>query len=186
MKTKNRLIRNVVMTAGFCLLAAIYPLGAAAYTDGNPLQVTDEPEKLELQLGTEWAGTEFELKTDAGTFPVPVVVGEDGFLRMDLGGSQTYTLRILSDGLGDDERNDYSGAASGILPDEKLSDEETSDMAGSDHKDDTAARTSAIPPLHIILFVGGLVVCTATLIVMWNMKKRRLSGDEADEEEYDE
>jgi len=38
---------------------------------------------------------EFELRTDAGLFPVPVVVDESGILTMDLGGSTPYTLSCL-------------------------------------------------------------------------------------------
>lgn len=38
---------------------------------------------------------EFELRTDAGVFPIPVVVDESGSLRMDLGGSTTYTLSCI-------------------------------------------------------------------------------------------
>ena len=48
-----------------------------------------------MQLGTRWAGVEFELRTDAGIFPVPVVVDEYGVLTMDLGGSTTYTLSCI-------------------------------------------------------------------------------------------
>ena len=51
--------------------------------------------ELVLQLGTRWAGVEFELRTDAGIFPVPVVVDEYGVLTMDLGGSTTYTLSCI-------------------------------------------------------------------------------------------
>ena len=60
-------------------------LGAAGFQSGQ----------LVLQLGTRWAGVEFELCTGAGIFPVPVVVDEYGVLTMDLGGSTTYTLSCI-------------------------------------------------------------------------------------------
>lgn len=68
---------------------------ALADTDENTPRITRQPDQLVLQLGTRWAGVEFELRTDAGKFPVPVVVDETGVLTMDLGGSSTYTLSCL-------------------------------------------------------------------------------------------
>lgn len=41
-------------------------------------------------------GVEFELRTDAGVFPAPIVVDETGVLTMDLGGSTTYTLSCIN------------------------------------------------------------------------------------------
>lgn len=57
-----------------------------ADTDGTELQVS-QPMTLELQLGPQWAGVEFQLKTDAGLYPGTIIVGEDGVLRTELGGS---------------------------------------------------------------------------------------------------
>lgn len=37
-------------------------------TDGTELQVA-QPVILEVQLGPQWAGVEFQLKTDAGLYP---------------------------------------------------------------------------------------------------------------------
>ena len=44
-------------------------------TDGTEMQVI-EPEKLEIQLGADWAGVEFQLKTDSGMYPGTIAVGE--------------------------------------------------------------------------------------------------------------
>ena len=60
-------------------------------TDGTEMQVM-EAEQLEVQLGKEWAGMEFQLKTDAGLYPGTITVGEDGVLRTELGGSSRYIL----------------------------------------------------------------------------------------------
>ena len=73
------------------LMLSLTP-AALADTDENTPRITKQPDQLVLQLGTRWAGVEFELRTDAGKFPVPVVVDETGVLTMDLGGSSTYTL----------------------------------------------------------------------------------------------
>ena len=64
-------------------------------TDGSELQVM-EAEKLEIQFGADWAGVEFQLKTDAGLYPGTVIVGEDGVLRMELGGSSQYILSCMN------------------------------------------------------------------------------------------
>ena len=42
---------------------------ALADTDGTELKVVDNPQTLTIQLGPEWAGKEFELRTDAGKYP---------------------------------------------------------------------------------------------------------------------
>ena len=49
-------------------------------TNGTELQVA-QPEQLEIQLGAEWAGVEFQMKTDAGLYPDTIPVGQDGVLR---------------------------------------------------------------------------------------------------------
>ena len=78
------------------LLMLVLAPAAYADTDPNTPQITQQPDQLVLQLGARWAGVEFELRTDAGVFPVPVVVDESGILRMDLGGSTTYTLSCIN------------------------------------------------------------------------------------------
>ncbi len=55
-----------------------------------------EPEKLEIQLGADWAGVEFQLKTDSGMYPGTIAVGDDGVLRMELGGSKSYVLTCMN------------------------------------------------------------------------------------------
>ncbi|MCA5962162.1 hypothetical protein LC724_19750 [Blautia sp. RD014234] len=64
-------------------------------TDGTEMQVM-EPEKLEIQLGADWAGVEFQMKTDSGMYPGTIAVGDDGVLRMELGGSKSYVLTCMN------------------------------------------------------------------------------------------
>ena len=49
-------------------------------TDGTELQVA-QPVILEVQLGPQWVGVEFQLKTDVGLYPGTIAVGQDGILR---------------------------------------------------------------------------------------------------------
>lgn len=55
------------------LLMLVLAPAAYADTDANTPQITQQPDQLVLQLGARWAGVEFELRTDAGVFPVPVL-----------------------------------------------------------------------------------------------------------------
>ena len=64
-------------------------------TDGTELQVA-QPVILEVQLGPQWVGVEFQLKTDAGLYPGTIAVGQDGILRTELGNSGSYVLSCLT------------------------------------------------------------------------------------------
>lgn len=71
---KLKAIKSVLllfsMLCIFCLpvqVSAETPQG----TNGDELQVM-KAEQLEIQLGADWAGVEFQLKTDAGVYPVPL------------------------------------------------------------------------------------------------------------------
>ncbi len=86
-KAKKRICRHwAALLLAVVLSLALAP-AALADTGSNTPKITQQPDQLILQLGTRWAGVEFELRTDAGVFPAPVVVDEGGVLRMDLGGS---------------------------------------------------------------------------------------------------
>lgn len=67
-------------------------------TDGTELQVA-QPVVLQIQLGQQWAGTEFQLKTNAGLYPGTITVGQDGILRTELGSSGTYILSCVNSGV---------------------------------------------------------------------------------------
>ena len=47
-------------------------------TDGTELQVA-QPVILEVQLGPQWAGVEFQLKTDVGLYRARLPSGRTGF-----------------------------------------------------------------------------------------------------------
>lgn len=93
-QTRIHPCRLTALLLAFALMLALSP-AALADTDKNTPRITQQPDQLVLQLGVRWAGVEFELRTDAGRFPVPVVVNESGVLTMDLGGSTTYTLSCM-------------------------------------------------------------------------------------------
>lgn len=151
---------------------SLMALNAHADTDGTELQVV-EPSQLTIQLGSEWVGVEFQLRTDAGVYPGTVVVDESGVLSLEIGGSSTYELSCLGS----------PQAAPTLEP-------EPTEAPESEQAETEPATTSAdtvtptpdeggdeltvygIPVIHLAIFGGGLLVAIVLLIAL------RLSGTE--------
>ena len=140
---------------------------AFADTDGTEPKIVQQPDQLVLQLGTRWAGVEFELRTDAGIFPAPVVVDENGVLTMDLGGSTTYTLSCIN--------------STAPIPDPGP---EQSDPPPSVSPDPTPEVPSSPQPetknsslsLPAVIFLVGLAVAGGAFIALHITKKRQDYG----------
>lgn len=179
-------------------------------TDGTEIQVM-EAEQLEVQLGKEWAGKEFQLKTDAGLYPGTITVGEDGVLRTELGGSTRYILTcMLTENPDDTEQalatgNDLS-EDSADAPDqegemESQSGENASGETGTEvqqtspadvstgaavKEEGTEKTVAGIPIKHLVFFSVGMVVAIGGLIAIHIVQKRRNELEDYDEEDYDE
>lgn len=158
------------------ILALILSPTAFADTDESTLKISKEPDKLVLQLGARWAGVEFELRTDAGIFPVPVVVNESGVLTMDLGGSTTYTLTCMESSVpipapGQSQEVDASQAPQAT--------------AAPDAPQPTPAPSHQTPVWPVIVFVAGLAAAGGAFIALQISKRRQLDYDDwvEDEEE---
>lgn len=84
--------RTTILLVLLCL--CIF-MGQTAYadTDGTELQIL-EPSYLEIQLGIDWAGTEFQLRTDMGLYPDTIQVDENGILHLEIGGSKIIFSQI--------------------------------------------------------------------------------------------
>ena len=141
------------------LLAAVLSLALApaalADTGDTTPKITQQPDQLVLQLGVRWAGVEFELRTDAGVFPVPVVVDESGVLRMDLGGSTTYTLSCI------DSSVPIPGPVAGETP---------------------GNETTPLAPLMV--FLVGLAAVGGGMIAYWVLKRQQAEAyDEWEDDE---
>lgn len=179
-------------------------------TDGTEIQVM-EAEQLEVQLGKEWAGKEFQLKTDAGLYPGTITVGEDGVLRTELGGSTRYILTcMLTENPDDTEQalatgNDVSKDTANVPAQEGEMKSQSGESAsgetetgmqqtapadasiGSAVKGEGTEKTVAgIPIKHLVLFSAGMVVAVGSLIAIHIVQKRRKEQDEYDEEDYDD
>lgn len=150
---------------------------AFADTDGTEPKIVQQPDQLVLQLGTRWAGVEFELRTDAGIFPAPVVVDENGVLTMDLGGSTTYTLSCIN--------------STAPIPDPGP---EQSDPPPSVSPDPTPEVLSSPQPetgnnslpLPAVIFLVGLAVAGGAFIALHITKKRQAYGYDEWEDDEDE
>lgn len=95
---KKRILQIFLLAAAFLFSWSFLPCPCVfADTDGSEIIVV-QPEKLEIQLGTDWIGAEFQLRTDQGLYPNLIPVGNDGVLRLEIGGSGSYILSCVSTG----------------------------------------------------------------------------------------
>ena len=91
-----RIVLNLLLSMAGCL--ALLCGVALADTDGTELKVVDNPQTLTIQHGPDWAGQEFELRTDAGKYPGVVTVNPSVILEMELSDSRFFTLSCMDTG----------------------------------------------------------------------------------------
>lgn len=173
---KRKSITSILLVLSMlCLLC--FPVQVMAETKqgttGDELQLM-EAEKLEIQLGTEWASVEFQLKTDAGLYPGTVKVGQDGVLRMEIGGSKSYILTCMNSAV---EVPEVTQAPATTETESEQNNSET------ESAEEGSATVAGIPILHIVLFGGGMVVAIGALIAMHIVKRRRESEPVYDEDD---
>ena len=183
-------IVNAAAAAACVLLLLIST--AYADTDGTELQV-EEPAQLEIQLGAEWSGIEFQLRTDAGIYPGVITVNEVGILSLEIGGSSKYILSCLAssaEGVDLDEsqapvttNSDRTDPPNEDDADE--GDERMEEMAESAEERETLV--AGIPISHIAIFSIGIVVSVCVLVTLQfcNGYKGRMSLEEEDSESPD-
>jgi hypothetical protein len=177
-KKKAVLRRVAMLLAAQATALILFPAAVRADTDGSEIRIADRPDKLILQLGSRWAGVEFKLNTDAGSFPVPLVVDESGILKMDLGGSGTYTLSCIDSPV--------------AVPDPKPEGAPPSSESGSDAppgenpQDPTRENSGGIPVISMVLFFGGLLLAVGGLFAVRFLKLRGQNRNDDDEEDDDD
>lgn len=177
---KKNIIKCILLVVAIlAILAAPVGVSAASQgTNGDEMQVAT-PEKLEIHLGQEWAGVTFELTTDYGKYPDPIPVGEDGVLRLEIGGSSSYVLSCLSSEAeapapGETVPSETTPSENATVNKDELVDIEEVDPTESEEK-------SGIPTSHIVMFGGGLVVAIGALIGISYFQKRRAAQSGSDE-----
>ena len=187
-----------LILAMVCLFCFPVPASAASQgTDGTELEVI-QPQNLEIQLGEAWAGVEFELKTDAGMYPGVIIVGEDGILRLEIGGSENYILSCMNSTVEVPEPGETLPAEeettpadeSGTAPSEEV--DPTADPAEgiapdqTDPESETEGTVAGIPVAHLVLFGGGLVIAVGGLVGIHFYQKKRQSSATDEDDENDE
>ena len=197
---KNILKCMALVLSLVCILCFPVPASAASQgTDGTELEVI-QPQNLEIQLGEAWAGVEFELKTDAGMYPGVITVGEDGVLRLEIGGSENYILSCLNSTVeiplsgetvpveeGSEATEDPSEEA---LPSEEVDPMDETGEASTDPTEEipaepTEGSIAGIPVKHIAIFGGGLVLAIGALVGINIYQKRngKTAGSEEDDDD---
>ena len=150
--------RTTILLVLLCL--CIF-MGQTAYadTDGTELQIL-EPSYLEIQLGIDWAGTEFQLRTDMGLYPDTIQVDENGILHLEIGGSKNYLLSNLSD-----------DTLTVTLPEET---DVSSALAQEDQRDTNADKETwpIFVMVGILIFAIGICVGIGGGIAYSNIGKR--------------
>ena len=192
---KMKIAKAVALVlAMVCIFCFPVPASATAQgTDGTELEVI-QPQNLEIQLGKSWAGVEFELKTDAGMYPGVITVGEDGVLRLEIGGSENYILSCLNSSVEIPEPGEPETAATEEAPaTDPTEGEQSVDATEGEETQPTETvpaeeeegTVAGIPVMHIALFGGGLIVAIGALVGI-NFYQKRSGKSNKSEEDDDE
>ena len=180
-----------LILAMVCLLCFPVPASSASQgTDGTELEVI-QPQNLEIQLGESWAGVEFELKTDAGMYPGVITVGEDGVLRLEIGGSENYILSCMNsiDDLPEPSESQPSPNETDatVEPSEDISATELAGNTETGNNESLSEETeqgsvAGMPMAHIVMFGGGLIVAICTLVgIQFHQKRHGRIADTDDD-----
>lgn len=191
MKT-TRIGINTVLALLCCILICTgVSFAANDDTDGTELQVA-QPSVLEVQLGPQWAGVEFQLKTDTGLYPGTITVGQDGVLRTELGCSSRYILSCLNSGTAAPDPSDAAAfGMAGMQGESAISDAGLEDGEANDAqaRNKDTASAGRIPVMHLVLFGGGLLLAVGALAAMHIFRNRlpaersRYDFDNGDDED---
>ena len=192
---KMKIAKAVALVlAMVCIFCFPVPASATAQgTDGTELEVI-QPQNLEIQLGESWAGVEFELKTDAGMYPGVITVGEDGVLRLEIGGSENYILSCLNSSVEIPKPGEPETEATGEAPaSDPTEGEQSVDATEGEETQPTETvpaeeeegTVAGIPVMHIALFGGGLIVAIGALVGI-NFYQKRSGKSNKSEEDDDE
>ena len=202
---KKKLVKAVSLVAALaCLLC--FPVKASAAsqgTNGTELEVV-QAQKLQVQLGEAWAGVEFQLRTDAGKYPDPIPVGENGILELEIGGSENYLLtclasrvEILEPGETEAVHDEATEETDPANTTEATVDGTEAVTEGSEvteaptentqeptvEADAQIAEIAGVPVTHVIIFAGGLIIAVALLIFMHMHQKSRNNLDDSNDDE---
>lgn len=193
MKLMKKILKTALTAGLSALMLFPVPIYAAEGTEGTEIHVL-QPEQLEIQLGSAWAGVEFEFKTDSGVYPAAIPVDSDGVLRLEIGGSSSYILTCLNSAV---SAPAPTQAPAGTQPSyENISkpsaaEDTTTDMDASkavpNAIDESGERTVAgIPVLHLELFGVGMVLAIGCLVLITIRKRQVEALSDYEDDDSDE
>ena len=180
----------IIVLVLIIIVCVVSPAAVYADTDGTEIQITDQPERLVLQLGPQWAGVEFELKTDTGVYPAPVVVNSAGVMEMDLGGSNTYTLSCLASAAAvlnpepsaEDPSSQFFISATSV---ENNDDSDNNGEFDNSGEIKPIALRAGIPAKYLIILITGLIVAIGGLASLHYSRRHRKARDYDDEDDFE-
>ena len=179
---KVKIVKAVALIlAMLCILCFPIPASAVSQgTDGTELQVM-KPQNLQIHLGEDWAGAGFELTTDAGKYPGVIPVGEDGVLRLEIGGSENYILSCLNSSSNIPSTGDELQLEEGSeAPTEAEDGTAPVESAPEDSKEGNPVE---IPVKHMVMFGGGLVLALVALAGIHFGQSKRAAANRDDEDD---
>lgn len=197
MRSKTNRVRLVIslIITSILLFTLSVPALARDGTDGSELRVAT-PEQLEIQLGAAWAGVEFQLRTDSGVYPGTIPVGDDGVLRLEIGGSSSYQLTCIGSAVlaptpeptpevqPTPAPTDTPSTTSSLILESGVGSQPQATITVSEVEPvDPEFTFQDIPIWQLGLFGGGLVVAIGVLIILAVLKKHR--GNDSDEDDDD-
>lgn len=172
MKTIYNKIKIVAVIC-ICIFSLATPVYAAQQgTNGDELQVI-EPAQLEIQLGPNWSGVEFQMKTDAGIYPDTIAVGNDGILRLEIGGSSEYILSCMNSSVSVPKPDEYTTSSESTQT-PATTESNISSSADEGKSESSGDGTVAnIPIKHLVFFIVGMILAIWSLIMIHMTKKKR-------------
>lgn len=201
---KRTLGKGLALMLALACMICSFVVPVYADTDGTEIQVV-QAENLEIQLGTAWAGVEFQLKTDAGVYPGTISVGEDGILRLEIGGSNSYVLSCMNstvtvpnpDEITSVDESQPADPVPETTPDTGLQpsdseeliteapvDEISPDEIKPQTDEEGRPTLAGIPVMHIVLFGGGLLLAVGGLVAMKIISRRKEENTYEDDDDY--
>lgn len=146
---------------------------ASQGTNGTEMHVL-QPEMLEIQLGAAWSGVEFELKTDAGMYPGTISVGNDGVLRLEIGGSSSYILTCMNSDVSvpKPDKTQSLATTDSEIEDEKNQVEEEVTKELESLEVERKEENKKIPVSNIILLGSSVVIIMGILFGMFYKKRQ--------------
>lgn len=123
--------------------------------EGDILQVM-QPEKLEINLGSDFAYHGFKLDLDYGTYPETIYADEYGVLKLELGGSDKYVIRHTGEIKDTSKETTWSAAISSAEVSDNDSKAFTSEtVIENESADNNFARKF---PLKIVIVVAMIII----------------------------